>query len=66
MNLFETTTREISTILPPAARTLLAQALRVDPGVSPGESPARARALDAAVRQIKAHYPRHFRFSAAA
>jgi hypothetical protein len=43
----------VSTMLPPSARTLLAQAANTDPDAAPGESLVRSRALDRAIQQVR-------------
>lgn len=52
---------QVSTLLPPKARTLLVAAAGVDPSKGRGESVERTRALDYAIERVKQDYPLHFK-----
>ena len=47
-------------MLPRAVRERIALALQVDPGVPPGESPARTRELESAIFHARIQFPKLF------
>lgn len=51
---------EIAKILPPAARSALAAAAKLDPSTPRNESQERTNALHRVIREIKEHYPQFF------
>lgn len=52
---------QVSTVLPPDARTLLSNAASVMPGLDPGASPERTRELEQAIQRVRLKYPAYFR-----
>jgi len=49
-----------TTMLPRAVRERMALALQIDPGVPPGESPARTRELESAIFHARVQFPKLF------
>lgn len=50
-----------TTMLPRRVREQMLEVLKIDPGVPPGESPARTRALESVIFHARVQYPQLFR-----
>ena len=50
-----------TTMLPARVRAQMVEVLKIDPGVPPGESPARTRALESVIFHARVRHPELFR-----